>query len=377
MNIAILIDTLAVGGAERQAILCVSELRKLGHSVDLIHYHPVKEYGTMLQSLGIHPIYVSGQSFFQRCLRLRRLFRERSYEVVHGFKMAAEVYAAVAGTWARVPHRFGSFRSIYALGFTHRALHCLVDKFLEAWIVNSKAGAESMARCVGISSDKIQILHNGILNEMFLSPVSPELARARIGIPKDSLVVSMIARLQPGKNHRMFIDAAKEVLLELPNVSFLIVGAGPLKAELERYVADRGMSRNILFLGLRTDIPDILAATDVSALTTDFEGLPNTIIESMAAGKAIACTAYSGWDEIMADGQNALISECGDAKRFGANVLRLLRDDALRDRLATAAKAHAHRHFAPGAMARKLEAVYMRREHESRADCSSASVHAT
>jgi glycosyltransferase involved in cell wall biosynthesis len=376
MNIAILVDTLAVGGAERQAILCVSELRKLGHSVDLIHYHPVKEYGPMLECLGIDPIYVNGKTFLQRCRRLRRLFRERDYDVIHGFKMAAEVYAAVAGTWARVPHRFGSFRSIYDLGFRHCILHFVVDKFLEAWIVNSKCGAESMARHTRISPRKIQVLHNGVLNEMFHPVITPEEARARIGLPKDSRVVTMIARLQPGKNHRMFIDAARAVLLDRAEVYFLIVGAGPLRNDLERYAADCGVSANVVFLGLRTDVPDILAATDVSALTTDVEGLPNTIIESMAAGKAIACTRYSGWDEIMADGENALISDCGDARAFAANVLRLLRDDTLRAGLAKEGRAYARRHFAPEAMARKLEAVYTGQALKSHVDCRSTRAHA-
>src|SRR5438270_8572982 len=132
-----MVDTLSVGGAERQAILCVSELRKLGHLADLIYYRPAVEYAPMLQRLNLSPVYVQADSFLQRCSRLRRLFRQRQYDVIHGFKMAAEVYAALAGGWAGVPHRFGSFRSIYDLGPKYCLLHYIVGKFLDGWIVNS------------------------------------------------------------------------------------------------------------------------------------------------------------------------------------------------------------------------------------------------
>ncbi len=358
MNIAIMVDTLAVGGAERQAILCVSELRKLGHSADLIHYHPKVEYGQMLEHLRVKPIYVPGTSFSQRCRRLRSLFVEHNYDVVHGFKMAGEVYAAVAGTWAGVPRRFGSFQSIYDLSFRYCLLHYLVDKFLDGWIVNSKAGAESMAQHTRISPRKILVLHNGLCTEMFSTPLCREEAKARLQIPEDSIVVTMIARLEPGKNHQMLIDVANQVIRQAPKTYFMAVGKGSLKTSLQDYSSAQGLPGKVLFLGQRPDIAEILAATDISVLTTDFEGLPNAIIESMGAGKPIVCTSYAGCGEIMTHGETALISPCGDANAFAENVLRLIRDQSLRNQLACAGRQYAQKYFSAQTMAKNLEAIY-------------------
>jgi glycosyltransferase involved in cell wall biosynthesis len=360
VNIGLMVDTLAVGGAERQAILCVSELRKLGHSADLIHYHPKVEYVQMLDSLRIKPIYVPASNFPQRCVRLRRLFRERKYDVVHGFKMAAEVYAAVAGTWAGVSGRFGSFRSIYTLGPKHCLVHYAVDKFLDGWVVNSKVGAESMARKTRIALNKILVLQNGICPEMFGNQVSPSQAKARLGMAEDSILVTMVARLEPGKNHRMLIDAAARVLKHAPQARFLVVGKGSMARNLQDYSSELGVSEKVCFLGQRSDVAEILAATDISVSTTDFEGLPNVIIESMAAGKPIVCTNYKGYEEIMTHESNALISPCGNAEAFAQNVLRLINDDDYRRWLGSNASKYAWSRFSPETMGKNLEQIYLR-----------------
>ncbi|MGH7869500.1 MAG: glycosyltransferase, partial [Candidatus Dormibacteraceae bacterium] len=328
-------DSLAVGGAERQGILCVAELRKLGHSADLIYYHPKLEYGEMLDQLQIEPIYVAASSFVRRCRRLRSLFQERNYDVVHGFKMAAEVYAALVGAWAGVPRRFGSFRSIYNLSSKYCLLHFLVDKLLDAWIVNSVIGADSMARKTRISARKIVMLPNGVSAEMFATPLRAKDAKARLGLCESSVVVTMIARLEPGKNHRMLIDAAAQVVGQASKTTFLVVGKGSLERALRDYASQRGLSSNMSFLGQRSDVVEILAATDIAVMSSDFEGLPNSVIESMAAGKPLVCTSYPGYDQIIIPGSTALISPCGQADEFAENILRLILDQSLRSRLAS------------------------------------------
>jgi glycosyltransferase involved in cell wall biosynthesis len=360
VNIAILVDSLAVGGAERQAILCVSELRKLGHSVDLIYYRPTVEYGEMLDRLRVVPIYVAANSFFRRCCRLRILFRERNYDVVHGFKMAAEVYAAMAGTWAGVPRRFGSFRSVYDLNANYCFLHFGLDKILHGWIVNSKAGAESMAQHTRISSRKIQVLHNGLSPEMFSTRLCAKEAKTRLGMTGTSVIITMIGRLEPQKNHRMLIEVAGQVLRQVPQARFLVVGKGSLEVILKEQTSRRGLSDKVIFLGQRSDIAEILAASDISVLTTNYEGLPNVIMESMAAGKPIVCTDYQSCGEIMIHESNALISPCGNVSVFAENVLRLIHDNSLRTRLGSDAQQYAQANFSSAVMAKKLENIYLR-----------------
>ena len=353
-----MVDTLSVGGAERQAILCVSELRKLGHNADLIYYRPSVEYAPMLERLNLTPVYVPAGGFFQRCRRLRQLFLQRQYDVVHGFKMAAEVYAAVAGRWAGVPHRFGSFRSIYDLGPRYCILHYVVDKFLDGWVVNSRIGADSMAQRTRISPEKIFILHNGINGQLFSSSTPSTAAKAALGLPADSIAITMVARLEPGKNHHMLLDAAALVVRDAPKARFVVVGKGSMGSVLPGYAQQVGLTDRVSFLGERSDVAEILAATDISVLSTNFEGMPNTLLEAMAAGKPIVCTRYPGAEEILTHEVNALLSPCGDAGPFAQNILRLIQDPALARRLAGTGQQMVQQKFSNEGMARKLEAIY-------------------
>jgi glycosyltransferase involved in cell wall biosynthesis len=360
MNIAILIDTIGAGGAERQAIMCVSELRKLGHSADLIYYHPKVEYAEVLEDLKLKPIYVQADSVFKRCCKLRILFKERNYDVVHGFKMAAEFYAGVVGRWVGIPNRFGSFRVLYTLGLKSRIYHFVIDKFLSGWVVNSKAIADSMARSTGIRRDRIAVLYNGLSSDKFHIALSAMQAKARLGLPEDAITIAMIARLEPQKNYRMLIDAANIVVRQEPQSLFLIVGQGSMEKEIREYACALGLSEKIMFLGRRADIPEILAAVDISVLTSNTEGLPNTIIEAMAAGKPIVCTDYQGFEEIMTHEENAMISPCGNADKFAENILRLIHDEPLRRHISHNALQYAQKQFLPEIMAKNLEAIYLR-----------------
>ncbi len=359
MKVAILVDSLAVGGAERQAILCTAELRKLGHWADLVYYRTRVEYGDMLKDLEVSPLFVQARTFVGRCHRLRLFLEEGCYDVVHGFKMAAEVYAAIAGTWAGVPRRFGSFRSIYNLGWKHRGLHYGVDKLLDGWIVNSQAGAESMARLTRISPRKIHVLHNGFPLQSVESSLSAAEAKARLGLAPESMTVTMVGRLEREKNYPMLLRVAREVVSRFSETRFVIVGKGSLERELRESACALGLRGQVLFLGQRSDIGDILKATDISVLTSDREGLPNAVIESMAAGKPIVCSEYDGAREIICDGQNALLAPRGDTECFTSQVLRLIQDAPLRRQLGESARAYALRKFSAQAMAERLESIYL------------------
>jgi glycosyltransferase involved in cell wall biosynthesis len=317
----------------------------------------------MLEDLKLKPIYVQADPFFQRCNKLHSLFKERNYDVVHGFKMAAEFYAAVAGKWAGILNRFGSFRAFYNMGYKYRIYHYCIDKLLCGWIVNSKAIADSMACSTGISRERIAVLYNGISSEKFHVALSAREAKARLKLPEDAITVAMIARIEPAKDYKMLIDAANIVVRQEPQALFLIVGQGSMEKEIREYVHTLGLSEKVVFLGRRADIPEILAAVDISVLASNSEGLPNTIIEAMAAGKSIVCTDYLGYEEIMTHEENAIISPCGNTDKFAENILRLIRDEPLRRRISHNALQYAQKQFLPEIMAKNLENIYRKYGH--------------
>jgi glycosyltransferase involved in cell wall biosynthesis len=184
-------------------------------------------------------------------------------------------------------------------------------------------------------------------------------AKEKLGLSCETLVITMVGRLEQQKNYPMLLEVAKRVISKAPKAHFLVVGKGSQDRALHQLMSDLGLQHAVSFLGQRSDIGDLLAATDISVLTSNYEGLPNVIIEAMGAGKPIVCTEYPGAREIMSDGENALLSPCEDIDMFSHKVLMLIGDPSLRQKLARAAASSAERQFSAGSMARRLESIYL------------------
>ena len=153
---------------------------------------------------------------------------------------------------------------------------------------------------------------------------------------------------------------AHQILQSHPRARFLIVGDGALRGDLQNWAESLGISANVSFLGLRTDIPEVLAATDVSVPTSDFEGFPNALIEAMSVGIPVVSTDYPSIDELIVDGKHGLIAPRGDASAVAAKVTELLDDGDLRARMGHNGKKLVQERFSTVAMAKNLVAVYQK-----------------
>jgi glycosyltransferase involved in cell wall biosynthesis len=122
-----------------------------------------------------------------------------------------------------------------------------------------------------------------------------------------------------------------------PEVRFLIAGDGDLMAPLKAQAATLGVSEQIVFAGHRTDIPEILAATDVLCISSNYEGTPLVLFEAMAAGKAVVSTAVDGCREVIRDKQTGLLVPPKDPEKLGAALIKVIEDADLRARLEKAA----------------------------------------
>jgi glycosyltransferase involved in cell wall biosynthesis len=152
-------------------------------------------------------------------------------------------------------------------------------------------------------------------------------ARLRLDLPADAFIVGTVARLVPQKSVQDLVEAA----LACPEVTLVIVGDGPLRRELEDRA--RAARERIRFFGARDDVPDILRALDVFALSSRWEGEPIALLEAMATGLPCVATAIAGVREVLGDGQLGMLVEVGSPQAM-ARAMRLLRADPdLRRRL--------------------------------------------
>jgi glycosyltransferase involved in cell wall biosynthesis len=162
------------------------------------------------------------------------------------------------------------------------------------------------------------------------------------------------ARLDPQKGHDVLLRAAAHV----PEAVFVLAGEGPQRPALEAQAAKLGISERVRFLGFRRDIPELLAASDVFALPSLYEGTSLALLEAMAAGRAIVSSAIGGSDELIDDGASGLLIAPRDADALVEALHRLLADEGLRSALGRYARERVIRDFSPTAMADRVTRIY-------------------
>jgi glycosyltransferase involved in cell wall biosynthesis len=358
MRVAIVSDSLARGGAERQAIHAARELGRLGCDAELIYYHRVAHaYDELPDEARTTFLPKNGRSL--RFLRsLRQHVRSRRFDVVHGFQGSPTLYACAAARLAGVPVVLGGVRAEYDETGLVRLGHRFVNRVADGWVVNSWATRRSMTSRIGTDPGKVFVVYNGIDPARFAARLSGPDAKRRLGIDPGVPVVSIFAVIRPQKNHRLFLEAAASVLKALPETRFLVIGGGAGQPPLEAYSRALGISDRVTFLGSRTDIPDLLAATDISVLTSHYEGLPNALMEAMAVAKPVVSTACAGIEELVSDGREGLIAPTGDREGLASRIVALLGDESLRRRLGDNGLRTVTERFSMEAMGRSLLAVY-------------------
>jgi glycosyltransferase involved in cell wall biosynthesis len=278
--------------------------------------------------------------------RLAGLIRRRNYTIVHTHSSKA----GIIGRWAA---KLGGapviVHTVHGWGFHERqhpllrrlyvALEKLTLRVTDRLIVVSLQDIEKgLEEGVGAPEEYVMI-RSGIELDRFGHPlVSGEETRATLGIPADAPVVGTVTRLSPQKSPLDFVRAASRVAADMPDAYFLMVGDGPLKDDVDSLIRDVGISGRVLMTGLRRDVPELLAAMDIFVLTSLWEGLPRVLPQAMAAGLPIVATAVDGNMEAISHGANGLLVPPGEPAALAGAVLKLLTDQELARKLATAGR---------------------------------------
>jgi glycosyltransferase involved in cell wall biosynthesis len=226
--------------------------------------------------------------------------------------------------------------------------------------------AARVGRCIAVSrdiarrladglhwrADKIEVIHNAVQTERFGSPADPTLRASLAG--GDSPIVLSVARLDPQKGHDVLLRAVAET----PGVMLVLAGDGPERERLEALVSELGLRRRVLFLGRRSDVPELLAVSDVFVLPSLFEGSSLAVLEAMAAMRPVVATAIGGTDELIVDGESGLLVPPADPRALATVLRRVLADRRLRTSLGQKARDRVEQRFSAAAMAERVAHVY-------------------
>lgn len=294
---------------------------------------------------------------------LAREARRRGPAVVHAHDAhahaAAVLAAAVFGLAAPiVVHRRVDFGIGGSAWSRWKYRHPAVRRILCV----SHAIAGIVRRDVG-DDDRIRVVHDGIDLARF-APGAPvpggrpqDALRRAHGIPAGVPLIGNVAALVDHKDHVTFVETAARLLAGGLDARFVVVGEGPLRADLEALAAARGLAGRLVFAGFRDDVPEVLRELDAFLFTSKEEGLGSSIVEAFAAGVPVVATRAGGIPELVEDGVSGLLAPIRDPQALAGAVRRVLEDAPLRRRLVEGAARRA-RALTADRMAAETLALY-------------------
>jgi glycosyltransferase involved in cell wall biosynthesis len=355
-------DSRVLGGAENAMLMLLESLDRDAWQPTLLledvpDVEPIRARAEALDVpvRGIAPLPL-GLAGARRVPAVVRLLRRARPDVFHAHMSSpvATKWGLAAAVLAGVPAVLGTVQVVSdylpdrSTRLQLRALARRVDRYLAV----SHAIAAELVASYRWPAAKVGVVHNAVELERFEGDAPPGL-RGELGADGRPLVLTA-ARLSDQKGHRFLLEAAAQ----LPEAVFALAGDGPERGRLEALAERLGVAERVRFLGRREDVPELLAACDVFALPSLYEGTSLAVLEAMAARRPVVSSAIGGTEELIEDGRSGLLVPPSDADALAAALRRLLEDAGLRERLAARARERVEREFTRTAMAARVSAVY-------------------
>jgi glycosyltransferase involved in cell wall biosynthesis len=362
VRIVQVIDSLRVaGGAERLQRLFAEAVSDLDVELTIVTLRESQPDAVApIESLGVRVVAFPSRGFLSptRAVRLLRFLRREAFDVIHTHLVRATILGVIAGRIASIPtvatlhntRRNRRLRDGVRIAES-RVLRHVADRVVAVGWETARA---HRARLGG---RPIEVIPNAVGEACSLSESERDVVRRELGVGADELLVIAVGRLHPQKAFGVLLRALQLVLEDGHPVQLRIAGGGPLEGTLRREVEQLGLGERVQLLGIRGDVPRLLAASDVYASSAAWEGLPIATLEAMAAGLPIAATAVGDVTNVVDSGCGILVPP-GRPEALARALSRLLGDPALRLALGEAARARARVDYGVEVWARRLLALY-------------------
>jgi glycosyltransferase involved in cell wall biosynthesis len=294
-------------------------------------------------------------------LRLLRLFRSERIRLVYTFAHPnALFYAYVLRKLLGGPpvivsiHATGRWGKRGLLGPRQRFLLRAADRILAV----ASMHRELLIREEGLPAGKIEVIYNGVDLSTYRPGRNREETRARLGVPENTPLLVIVARLVPLKGHPVLLEALEIAAQRGVPFRALLVGDGPERAALEERARSLGLEARVAFTGARHDVPDLLGASDLAALVSHQEALPNALIEAHASGLPVVATSVGSVPEIVVEGETGHLVPPGNAGALADRLAELLADPGRRRLMGRNARRRAETVFPLEKMFRERERVF-------------------
>lgn len=329
-HIVFAVGSLFGGGAERVVSVWASALAEKGYKVSVIVYSRMKNEYSISDKVSVYPIADSQEAcdsmgVLQRVRLFRKSLKSLKPNVIISFLPIMQVYVRIASIGLGIPR-------IETIRLSPWHTEMIKTKFAKIWI----NCFESSKAVILQSEDQKSFFSQNVQKKAVVIPNpvnSLYIENQKTVYNSTSHKIVAAGRLSKQKNHKMMIDAVKEVSKKFADVSLDIYGVGELEQSLNDYIKDSGMERNIRLRGRSSELYNVYKDADLYVMTSDYEGMPNALAEAMAIGlPCVSTDCKTGPCDLIDDGKNGFLVPCNDVETLSQkiNLIFSLSDDEQR-----------------------------------------------
>ena len=321
---------LTVGGMEKFAVDLITRFNRDKICPLICCLNKTGDLADKIKNFGIEVFLIKKRSRYQQLRfyrELTRCFKKENIDIVHtwsGVYRDGTLSARLANIPINIHTDQGKF---YPDTKWMRYNHKLFSHFRDKVVVVSNELREFLIKDVKIDPEKIMTIYNAVNIEDYNIILDVNEKKKELGIAPDEQVIGIVARLIPVKDHKTLFLAFKQARERLPTLKLLVVGPGELERDLKNYAIKINEQTNIIFLGERNDVRELLHIMDVVCLSSLSEGLSLTLLEAMASGKPVVCTNVGGNPELVIDKETGYLVPPESPNIMAHTLVELLSDE--------------------------------------------------
>ena len=344
----------AAGGVDRYIRMLLKYLDKEKFENILVcsqDFHEKDYKGLVVSFKQIEMTRAIGGNDLKAIKEVRNQIKRYNPDIVyaHSSKAGAIVRVANIGIKNRCVYNPHGWAFNMCCSAKKKAMYTAIEKiaapFCDKIICISDAEKQSALDKKICRGDKLQVIFNGVDIEAYENGMHGVVKKKDLNIPEAAFVVGMVGRISLQKAPDVFIEMAKQVKEKVPNAHFIIVGNGDQSDEIKKYAKDNGFSDSLHITGWVDNPMSYVELFNVACLLSRWEGFGLVLPEYMMAGKPIVASRVDAIPDIIRDGENGLLVEVDDAVGASKAVLRMCREDRLRDRLVALGMKDVHDRF--------------------------------
>ncbi len=282
-----------------------------------------------------------------------------NFDLVHAHGLRVALIGVLAAQRAGLPALFTAHNLLTPLSPLPRRIFAHIGHCAAAVIAVSQAVADTLV-AAGVTPEKITVIPNGIDLTPFDAASEPVALRTNLGLPAETLLVVAVGRLAPEKGFDVLLQAFPRVVNRCPQARLLLVGGGPLEADLRELAARSSASHAIKLAGSQAEVVPYFQAADVIAIPSRQEGQGIVALEAMAARKPVVAGRVGGLVETIIPEETGLLFPSEDADALADALLILLTDAARRQQMGIKGRARVEQEYTAAQMVARTEALFVK-----------------